>query len=299
MIMFLFLSFLEDVGYMPRAAFVMDRAMYAIGLPGKAFISMILGFDCNVPAIMSTRTIPSEWDRLLTILINPFMSCTARLPVYLLFVGIFFEKNKGLVLFSLYALGILLAVLSAKLFKSTIPSLKGPVSPLVMELPPYRLPSLKGILIHMWERSGEFLKKAGKIIFLGVIIVWFLASIPTNAEYGSELTLAGKLGKLIAPLLKPTGFPFWQAAVALIFGIVAKEIVVGTKLPEALSKLFTPLSVYSFMVMSLLYIPCIASIGAIYRETNSWKWTAFATFYSLIIGYLAALLIYQVGSIFI
>ncbi len=305
MILFLLLSFLEDVGYMARAAFVMDRIMHAIGLPGRSFISIILGFGCNVPAVMSTRTISSEKDRLLTILINPFISCSARLPVYLLFTGILFTKNQGLVVFSLYTLGILVAVLSAKLFKWTIPILKGPVSPLVMELPPYRIPSALGVIIHMWERSSLFLKKAGTIIFAGVIVIWFLASFPLSAEYAGEASLAGQLGKFIAPIFRPAGFPFWQAAVALFFGIIAKEIVVGTfgtlfggegKLAAVIPVYFSQLSAYSFMVMSLLYIPCIASIGVIYRETNSWKWTAFSVFYSVLAGYLTAVLIYQIGS---
>jgi len=308
MVMFLFLSFLEDVGYMARAAFVMDKIMYAIGLPGRSFIPMILGFGCNVPAIMSTRTIPSERDRLLTILINPFMSCTARLPVYIMFTSIFFKSNQGLVVFSLYLLGILVAVFSAKLFKSTIPSLKGPVSPLVMELPPYRLPTLKGVLIHMWERSSQFLKKAGTIIFAGVVVLWFLASFPFGAEYGSASTLAGKIGEFIAPIFKPAGFPYWQVGVALLFGIIAKEVVVGTfgtlfggeeNFDKVLPQYFTPLSAYAFMVMSLLYIPCIASIGVIYKETGSFKWTAFATIYSLLIGWLLSVLVFQVGRIFI
>jgi len=306
MILFLLLSFLEDVGYMARAAFVMDRIMHAIGLPGKSFIPMILGFGCNVPAIMSARTISSERDRLLTILINPFVSCSARLPVYLLFTGIFFKRNEGLVVFSLYSLGILVAVLSARLFKSTIPKLKGPVSPLVMELPPYRLPSLKGVLIHMWERSSQFLKKAGTIILAGVVIVWLLANFPLSAGYASEASLIGHIGKFLAPLFKPAGFAFWQASVALFFGIIAKEIVVGTfgtlfggagNLSTALPHYFTQLSALSFMVMSLLYIPCIASIGVIYRETNSWKWTTFSVAYSIFIGWLSAVVIYQIGLI--
>ncbi|MGQ9571376.1 MAG: ferrous iron transport protein B, partial [Thermodesulfovibrionales bacterium] len=306
MILFLFLSFLEDVGYMARAAFVMDKAMYAIGLPGRSFIPMILGFGCNVPAIMSARTIPSERDRLLTILINPFMSCTARLPVYIMFTSIFFKNNQGLVVFSLYLLGIVVAVFSAKLFKSTIPLLKGPISPLVMELPPYRLPTLTGVTIHMWERSSQFLKKAGTIIFAGVVILWFLASFPFGAEYGSASTLAGQIGKLVAPIFKPAGFPFWQAGVALLFGIIAKEIVVGTfgtlfggeeNFDKVLPQYFTPLSSYAFMVMSLLYIPCIASIGVIYRETASFKWAAFATIYSLFVGWSLAVFVFQVGRI--
>ncbi|MGC8615915.1 MAG: ferrous iron transport protein B [Desulfurella sp.] len=307
LILFLFLSFLEDVGYMARAAFVMDRLMHSIGLPGRAFIPLILGFGCNVPAIMATRTIADEKDRLLTILINPFISCTARLPIYVLFTGIFFKENHpGLIIFSLYALGIIVAILSAKLFRSAIPQLKGKVSFLIMELPIYRMPTIKAVLLHAWERSREFLKKAGTIILLGVILVWLLSSIPFGVKYASEQSFVGALGKFFAPILSPSGFGFWQAAVALIFGLLAKETVVGTmgtlfggedKLSIALPHLFSPLSAYAFMVMSLLYIPCIATIGVIYRETNSLKWTAFSVFYSLFIGWISATLIYQIGSI--
>jgi len=306
LILFMFLSFLEDVGYMARVAFVMDKAMHAIGLPGRSFIPMILGFGCNVPAIMSTRTIPEERDRLLTILINPFMSCTARLPVYVLFTSVFFSKNQGLIIFSLYALGIFIAIISAKLFRITIPSLKGKISPLVMELPPYRLPTIKGVLIHTWERSRAFLKKAGTIIFAGVVVIWLLASLPFSQEYASEGTIIGQIGKIIAPILKPAGFPYWQVGVALIFGIIAKEVVIGTlgtlfggeeNLPNVLSKLFTPLSSYSFMVMTLLYIPCIASIATIKRETN-WKWTILGVSYSLLIGWILSIVFYQIGRIF-
>ncbi len=307
-ILFLLLAFLEDSGYMSRAAFIMDRAMHAIGLPGRSFIPMVIGFGCNVPAIMSARTISSERDRLLTILINPFISCTARLPVYVLFTSIFFKTHQGLVVFSLYALGVLVAVFSAKIFKSTIPKLKGPVSPLVMELPPYRWPTVKGISIHMWERSEMFLKKAGTIIIAGVILIWFLASFPSSIEYAGEGTYIWYLGKFFAPLFKPAGFGFWQAAVALFFGIIAKETVVGTmgvlfggedKLALVLPQFFTPLSSYSFMVMSLLYIPCIASIGVIYRETNSWKWTTFSVVYSILMGWLFAVGFYQFGRLLI
>ncbi|MGC8814105.1 ferrous iron transport protein B [Dictyoglomus sp.] len=306
LVLFLFLSFLEDVGYMARAAFVVDKAMYTIGLPGRSFIPMILGFGCNVPAIMSTRTIPEERDRILTILINPFMSCTARLPIYVLFTGIFFEKNQGLIILSLYALGIFVAIFSAKIFRTIIPSLKGPISPLIMELPPYRLPTLKGVWIHAWERSREFLKKAGTIIFLGVVLIWFLASVPFSSEYGSEESIIGRLGKIIAPLLGPAGFPYWQIAVALLFGILAKEVVIGTlgtlfggeeNLAKALQNLFTPLSAYSFMIMSLLYMPCLATIGVIKRETN-WKWALFSVFYSILVGWTISVLFYQIGRVF-
>lgn len=308
MVLFLFLSFLEDTGYMARAAFLMDKTMLAMGLPGRAFLPLLLGFGCNVPAIMSTRTVPNAKDRLLSILINPFMSCSARLPIYVMFISVFFKEHQGIVLFSLYLLGITVAVLSAKLFRLKIPFFKGPISPLVMELPPYRLPTLKGVLIHMWERSSQFLKKAGTIIFAGVLTIWLLAHLPPGVEYASQSTYAGKIGKLIAPLLRPAGFPFWQAGVALLFGIIAKETVVGTfgtlfggeeNLSTILPQYFNPVSAYAFMVMSLLYIPCIASIGAIYRETGSFRWTVFAVLYSLFIGWLSAVIVYQFGKILV
>ena len=307
LILFLFLSFLEDVGYMARAAFVMDKVMHAIGLPGRAFIPMLLGFGCNVPAVMAARTIPDERDRLLTILINPFMSCTARLPIYVLLTTLFFKNHHpGLVILSLYTLGIFVAILSAKLFRTTISTLKGKVSPLVMELPPYRMPSIKGVWIHTWERGSLFLKKAGTIIFGGVVLVWLLASVPFSQPYASEGTIVGYIGRFVAPILKPAGFGFWQAGVALIFGLLAKETVVGTlgtlfgseaNLSSALLNLFTPLSSYAFMVMSLLYIPCIATIGVIYRETASLKWTVFSILYSLFVGWIVSVIVYQVGSL--
>ncbi len=308
LILFLFLSFLEDVGYMARAAFVMDRLMHSIGLPGRAFIPLILGFGCNVPAIIATRTIADEKDRLLTILINPFMSCTARLPIYVLLTGIFFkDKNPALVIFSLYALGVVVAILSAKLFRSTIPALKGKVSFLVMELPVYRMPTIKAVWTHTWEKSKQFLTKAGTIIFLGVVLVWLLSSLPFGVKYASEQSLVGQLGKIFAPVLSLAGFGFYQAAVALIFGLLAKETVIGTlgtlfggedKLQAALPHLMSQTGAYAFMVMSLLYIPCIATIGAIYRETNSIKWTAFSVIYSLAIGWTLSVLVYQIGLLF-
>ncbi len=307
-ILFLLLSFLEDTGYMARAAFIMDKVMHAIGLPGKAFIPMIIGFGCNVPAVMATRTIKEERDRLLSVLINPFVSCSARLPIYILFTSVFFPKNQGLIVFSLYVIGILVAIFSAKLFRLTIRELKGPISPLIMELPHYRLPTLKNLLIHMWERTSAFVKKAGTIIALGVIIIWVLSSLPSQVEYASKESYIGQMGMFLAPILKPAGFGFWQAAVALFFGIIAKETVVGTmgtlfggaeKLSTLLPTLFTPLSAYAFMIMSLLYIPCIATIGVIYRETQSAKWTIFSVAYSLIVGWGLSVLVYQIGSLFI
>ncbi len=303
MILFLAIAILEDSGYMARAAFVMDKLMHAIGLHGKSFIPMIIGFGCNVPAIMSTRTLSSEKDRILTILINPFMSCSARLVIYILFTSIFFKSNQGTIVFSLYLLGIIVAILSAKILKPIF--FKHETAPLIMELPPYRLPTARITLIHMWERSSAFLKKAGTVIVAGVVLVWFLSSFPTSAQYASQQTLIGHLGMFLAPIFKPAGFGFWQAGVALFFGVIAKETVVGTmgtlfggsgNLMSTLPHYFTQLSAYSFMIMSLLYIPCIATIGAIYKETN-WKWATFSVIYSLTIGWTFAVAFYQIGSL--
>ncbi|MDI7261961.1 MAG: ferrous iron transport protein B, partial [Thermodesulfobacteriota bacterium] len=276
LLLFLAIAILEASGYMARAAFVMDRFMHALGLHGKSFIPMLMGFGCNIPGIMAARTMESEKDRILTILVNPLMSCAARLPIYTLFAGAFFAENQGWVVFSLYLLGIILAIIVARIFKGLF--FGGEVSPLIMELPPYRMPTIKGVLIHMWERGGLFLRKAGTIIFLGVILIWLLASLPFGVEYASKESFIGQLGSSFSPLFKPAGFGFWQAGVALLFGILAKEVVVGTfgtlygveeaGLKEVILTHFTPLSAYAFMVMSLIYIPCIAAIATIKRETN-------------------------------
>ncbi len=303
--LFLAISFLEEVGYMARGAFVMDRIMHAMGLHGKSFIPMILGFGCNIPGIMAARTLENEKDRIITILVNPLISCSARLPIYVLFAGALFPKNKDTVILSMYILGVILAILMARLFKSTF--FKGEPAPLIMELPPYRIPTWKGVFIAAWHRSSLFVKKAGTIILAAVILVWFLASMPPGVEYASGSSLVGKLGSFLAPLFKPAGFGSWQAAVALLFGIMAKESVVGTlgtlyhaedkALSSVIASKFTPLGAYAFMVMSLVYIPCIATIAAIKKETGSWRWTAFAVFYSLALGWGLATAIYQVGRL--
>lgn len=305
LLLFLAIAILEDSGYMARAAFVMDRLMHALGLHGKSFIPLILGFGCNIPGIMATRTLESRKDRILTVLVNPLMSCSARLPIYTLFAGVFFARNRGLVVFSLYLMGMVLAIVVARIFKAVF--FRHEVAPLIMELPPYRLPMAKGILIHMWERGSLFLKKAGTIIFVGVILIWLLASLPPGAEYASQGSLIGRLGSVFAPIFSLAGFGYWQAAVALFFGIVAKEVVVGTLgtlygveeagLKTVISHQFTPLSAYAFMVMSLIYIPCIAAIATIKRETN-WRWTGLVVAYSLILGWVVATLIYQIGRLF-
>jgi len=305
LLLFLAIAILEDSGYMARGAFVMDRLMHALGLHGKSFIPMLLGFGCNIPGILATRTLESKKDRILTILVNPLMSCSARLPIYVLFAGALFPNNQGLVIFSLYLMGIILAIVVARIFKGIF--FKHEVAPLIMELPPYRLPQVKGVVIHMWERGSLFLRKAGTIILAGVVLIWLLATLPFGVEYASGESFIGRLGTFIAPLLAPAGFGFWQPAVALLFGIVAKEVVVGTLgtlystddagLRSVLRKNFSPLSAYSFMVMSLIYIPCIAAIATIKKETN-WKWTLLSVGYSFALGWVMATLIYQIGRIF-
>uniref|UniRef100_A0A7C1F7S2 Ferrous iron transport protein B n=1 Tax=Ammonifex degensii TaxID=42838 RepID=A0A7C1F7S2_9THEO len=301
-LLFLALSFLEDSGYMARAAYLMDRLMHALGLHGKSFIPLVVGFGCNVPAIMATRTLENRRDRLLTLLIVPFITCPARLSVYVLFAGAFFGARQGLVVFSLYFLSIVFALLAGLFLKTLL--FKGEQAPFVMELPPYRLPTLRGMLIHMWNRGSSFIRKAGTVIFGVVVIVWLLAHLPPGTA--AEQSFIGRLGQAIAPIYAPCGFGTWEAAVALLFGILAKESVVGTLgtvygveeagLKTALQHHFTPLSAYAFMVMTLLYIPCVATVAAIKREAG-WRWAIFAVAYALAIGWVAAFLIYQGGRL--
>ena len=304
-ILFLVLAILEDSGYLARAAFVMDRPLYALGLPGKAFIPMLIGFGCNVPAIMAARSIENENDRLLTILANPFVSCSARLPVYILLAGTFFPEHAGSVVFFLYVLGIAVAIGSAKLFRSTI--LPGEVSPFVMEMPPYHLPTVKTTLICTWSRGSMYLRKAGTIIFGGVVIVWLLASFPPGVEYGSAGSLAGTIGHLMEPLVAPLGFD-WKIAVALIFGFIAKEIVVGSlgtlygtgeeTLPAALlaDPALSAATALALMVFALLYTPCAAALGVIRKETGSWKWTGFSVAYGLTVAWVLAFVVGHVAA---
>ena len=308
-LLFIAISILEDSGYMARAAFVMDRLMHKIGLHGRSFIPMILGFGCNIPGIMACRTIENPKDRLTTILVNPFMLCGARLPIFVLLVGTFFPENQGLVLFSMYLLGIIVAILAALVFRKTI--LKGESSHFVMELPPYRLPTLFGIVIHMWERGRMFLVKAGTIIFGVVLAVWFLSSMPWGVEYASIDSWIGQIGSFIAPVFAPAGFGQWQASVSVLFGFLAKEVVVGTMgaifgveegilggaIAEQLG--WTPLIALSFMVFCLLYVPCVAALGAIRGETKSWKWTGFAALYTTVVAWVLSVLVYQIGRLFV
>ena len=309
-ILFLIMAILEDSGYMARVAYVMDKLMHRIGLHGKAFIPLILGFGCNVPGIMATRTLETKKDRLLTILINPFMSCGARLPVYVLFAGAFFSAYRGLVVFSLYFLGIFIAITVGLVLRKFF--FKKLSSPFVIELPPYRWPTAKGLFIHVWEKIWLFIKKAGVIILAFSVIIWFLASFPVGVEYGSQESLAGNIGQTISPVFEPLGFGNWQSSVALIFGFVAKEVVVGTfgtlygvddtesisgstSLTHSLQNDFTPLSAYAFMAFILLYIPCMAVLAVVKRETNSWKWPLIMIVYTTVIAWVVSFIIYQGG----
>lgn len=305
-ILFFLLSLLEGSGYLARAAFIMDKLMYKIGMHGKSFIPMLMGFGCNVPAIMAARSIEDEKDRLITILIVPFVSCGARLPIYVLFAGTFFGRQAGTVIFAMYILGIIVAIISAKLLRSTV--VKGKPAPFIMELPPYRVPTLKTSFIHMWDNGFMYIKKAGSIILVGVVIIWVMASFPWGVEYGSEASYVGSLGHAVEPVLKPLGFD-WKISVALIFGLVAKEIVVASMgvlygagdNSEALSERLmadpgiTALSSLSLMAFSLLYMPCVATVGVIKKETGSWKWTLFAIVYGIAVAWITAFMIYQGG----
>ena len=419
MILFLIIALLEDTGYMARAAFISDRVMHFFGLHGKSFIPMVIGFGCNVPAVMATRVLENNKDRVITILVLTLMSCSARLPIYVLFAGAFFPKHAGNVIFSIYLLGIVLAILMARIFRVVL--FPGESAPFVMELPPYRFPTFKGLIIHMWDRGAMYVQKAGTVILAGSILMWFLSSYPAHpvfsVNYASLLkketirhqsiikkiarkvhvspnklqtfspfeqyrkvydsfhlkgvnllknqcrltsaitvfkralegieghypgtlkaykayrremerhgkiveeinarraaekaskSYAGRIGKFISPLLHPLGFD-WRNTVALISGLVAKEIVVGTmgviykvggaknegrKLMISLRKHMTPLTAYIFMIFSLIYVPCIATLSVIRRELNSWKWALFSASYTILLAWIVSFVFYRMG----
>ena len=349
LLLFFCIALFEDTGYMARAAFLMDKIMHLIGLHGKSFIPMLMGFGCNVPAIIATRSLESKKDRILTILITPFMSCSARLPVYIVLAGTFFAAHAGTVIFMIYLLGILMAIVSGRLFRSAL--LKGEDAPFVMELPPYRVPMLKNLLIHMWDRSKMFLKKMGGIILIGSVVIWVLSSFPQNIQYSmdydarmdqvkqaaageagvqdpeiarhiaalksakvaehAEKSYIGRIGKFIEPVFAPLGID-WRGSVALLTGFVAKEIVVSTMgvlyaadgdaesdaLRKALKRSgMTPLAALSMMVFVLLYVPCLATVGAITRETGSMKWTFFNLGYTTAVAWGMSFVVYQGGRL--
>ena len=307
-LMFLMLSLLEDSGYLARAAFVMDKLMHKfVGLHGKAFIPMILGFGCGVPALMATRTLEHERDRILTMMVVPFMSCTARLPVYLIFIAAFFTTFQGEILFSIYLIGIAIAIIVATILKKTM--FQGITPPFVMEIPSYKIPSIKGVLLHTWEKSYNFVKKAGTIILAAAIIIWVLSSLPVDAEYGSQESITGQIGTAIAPVFAPMGFGEWQPAVALIFGVLAKEIVVSTfsslfgveeegeGITNSLHSIFTPLSAFAFLIFVLLYVPCFAALATVKQETNSWKWPVSMFLITTTTAYIVSTIVYQGGML--
>jgi ferrous iron transport protein B len=355
LILFFCIALFEDTGYMARTAFLMDRIMHTVGLHGKSFIPMLMGFGCSVPAIMATRALENRKDRILTILITPFMSCSARLPVYIVLAGSFFAHRAGTVIFGLYATGIVVAILSGRLFRSTL--LKGEDAPFVMELPPYRVPMFKSLMIHMWDRSKMFLRKMGGVILVGSIIIWALSTFPRDQavvdQYARaaapvilersqimaqpdtpgrkalvqavdsrweslekqrdkalvERSLIGRFGRILAPVFAPIGID-WRAGVALVTGLVAKEVVVSTMgvlygvgddqtdaLDHALhASGMTSLSALSIMVFVLLYVPCIATVSAIWKETSGgWAW--FSLFYTTSVAWSLSFLVYQGGKL--
>ena len=308
-VLFFFLSILEDTGYMARIAFVMDRPLRKIGLSGRAFVPMLLGFGCTVPAIMATRTVSSDRDRKLAILITPFMSCSAKVPIYSVFIAAFFPGKGALVMIALYGAGIIIGLLTAYAFKSTI--FKGNPVPFVMELPNYRIPSPKSVTLLLWDKAKDFLQRAFTIIFVATIIVWFLQTfdIRLNVVADSADSMLASLGQFIAPILSPLGFGDWRIATALISGFTAKEAVISTlsvllhtgidNLSTSLSSFFTPLTAVSFLVFTLLYTPCIAAIATVKREMGSKLVTFGVVVMQTGIAWLAAFAVYQIGGLFI
>ena len=311
LILYFFISFMEDSGYMARAAFIMDRMMHKIGLHGKSFIPLIMGFGCNVPAILATRAIESKSSRIITMLINPFMSCSARLPIYLLLAGAFFREYAAIVFFGLYILGVLVAILTAKILRKFY--FKADETPFVMELPPYRMPTMKTSLSHMWDKGAQYLRKMGGIILFASIIVWALNYFPHHdavADTPSEIVANSSpeinpetdsflemMGKAVNPIMEPLGF-HWRATVAIVAGIPAKEIVVSTLGVVDGTNEFSIASALSFMVFVLLYCPCIASITAIIKESGSWKYGAFSVLYNTLVAWIAAFIIYHLALLF-
>ncbi|OAA30426.1 iron transporter FeoB [Kosmotoga arenicorallina S304] len=305
-ILFLALGVLEETGYLPRAAFVVDRIMYSMKLSGRSFMSMLLGFGCNVSSIMSTRTISEPQERIVTILVSPFISCSARLPVYIMIASIFFGKAAGLAIFSLYVLSVLFTFGSALLFNKLL--FKGKPSPMIMELPRYRKPTLRSLMLYTWNRGKHFLEKAGTIILAASIVIWLLSYFPT----GDILTsFASVLGKSLEPLFRPLGFT-WQMVTSLIFGGAAKEVIVSslstlygaTLLPgisglAVLSSQINPAVAFGFLVFVLLYFPCFATIAAIKNESGSWKYVWITVLYGFGVAYLLALVIKLIGGAFL
>lgn len=313
LILYFFISILEDSGYMARAAFIMDKIMHRMGLHGKSFIPLIMGFGCNVPAIMATRTIEDRKSRLITMLVNPLMSCSVRLPIYLVMIGAFFPNCASFMLLCIYTAGILLAVIMARIFSKFL--VKGEDSPFVMELPPYRMPTSKSIMRHTWEKGAQYLKKMGGIIMIASIIIWFLGYYPQHDAYESvaeqqKNSYIGQIGKAIEPVIKPLGFD-WKLGIGLISGVGAKELVVSTlgvlytnegdvenvNLSNRIP--ITPLVALAYMLFVLIYFPCIATFAAIKQESGSWKWAIFTAGYTTGLAWLIAFTVFQIGSLIV
>ena len=315
-ILFLALAFLEDSGYMARVAYVMNEIMGKVGLSGKAFLPMVLGFGCTVPAVMATRSLESIRDRRRAILITPFMSCSARLPIYVLFADMFFGNYAMLAAYSLYIIGVLVAILIAFIVEKLHPSKNE--NALLIELPEYKSPNARTIAIYVWEKVKDYLTKAGTIIFIASIVLWFLLNYNIHGVAGDvSLSFGASIGKLLTPLLVPAGLGMWQIAVALICGLSAKEVVVSSfsvlfainninsaagmaELSGLLGQAgFTSLNAYALMIFCLLYSPCVATIGTIKKETNSWKFTLGMVLFQLAVAWVGAVLVYQIGSLFV
>lgn len=306
-VLFFFISLLEDSGYMARIAVLMDKTMESIGLSGKSFIPMIIGFGCNVPSIMAARSIENEKERLITILIAPFMSCSARLPVYALFVGVFFKEYQSLIVLSLYLIGILIALLVSTFMNKFI--LKNEDSVFIVELPTYRVPSIRTLWRSTWEKAKGFVKKAGTFIFGGSVVIWALTYMgPNGFDVKINQSFMHILGEVFAPIIAPLGFGTWQAGATLIPGFLAKEVIISSMailyssnengLVNVIQHQFTPISAYAFMIFILLYVPCISTVATIRKETCSWKWTLIAVIYPVLTAYILTLMFYQVSHLF-
>ncbi|BFK22964.1 ferrous iron transport protein B [Massilimicrobiota timonensis] len=309
-ILFFFLSMLEDSGYMARVAFVMDKALRKIGLSGRSFVPMLIGFGCSVPAIMATRTLSSDRDRKMTIILTPFMSCSAKLPIYGMIIAAFFPHKAAIVMLTIYCIGILVAIISAILLKNTV--FIGEPVPFVLELPAYRIPTLKNVYLNVLDKAKDFIHKAFTIIFMASIVIWFLQSFSFTFDFVSDSSqsILAAIGSFVSPIFAPLGFNDWRASTALMTGITAKESVVSTltvltqssstaAFHQALAGIFTPLSAFAFLVFTVLYMPCVAAFAATRRELHSWIQAILTVLFQTGMAYLVAFLIYQIGHLFI
>ncbi|MCQ4638029.1 ferrous iron transport protein B [Anaerovorax odorimutans] len=309
-VLFFFLSILEDSGYMPRVAFVMDKLLRKLGLSGRSIVPMLIGFGCSVPAIMATRSLPSKRDRSLTMALIPFMSCSAKLPIYAMFTAAFFTDHKALVMIGLYVTGIIVAIVCALAFKGTL--FRGDPVPFVLVLPPYRIPAMKSVALRMWENVKGFIKKAFTVIFVATIVIWFLQSFDTgfNMVSSSDTSILADIGKIAAPIFAPLGFGDWRAATALITGMSAKEAVVstlavltgaadGASLSAMLTQVFTPLSAFAFLVFCLLYMPCVATLATIRREMGGWRYAFGVMLFQCVVAWIVSFIVFHVGGLFL